>query len=93
MACGASLALAIAATATALAAPAPWHVWRSKLDGREICKQTSAGPGWEWSRGPFHDSRCRRPIDRTERRFNWQKSSIDPSQRALRLPGRKEAGE
>lgn len=46
--------------AVALAAPAPWYVWRSKLNGGEVCAQTSPGAGWERSRGPFRDARCTR---------------------------------
>lgn len=54
--------LALGCTASALAAPAPWFVWRSKLDGREHCAQTSPGQGWERVRGPYRDLRCSQPV-------------------------------
>lgn len=44
----------------ALAGPAPWYVWRSKLDGKELCAQASPGPGWVQQGGPFIDADCRR---------------------------------
>lgn len=28
------------------AAPAPWYYWRSQVDGRRMCAQTSPGTGW-----------------------------------------------
>jgi hypothetical protein len=43
------------------AAPAPWYKWRSKLDGREVCSQTSPGAGWEKMDAPYRDARCERP--------------------------------
>jgi len=54
-------ALAIASTLFAMAAfaaPAPWHKWRSKLDGKELCTQTYPGQGWEKVSGPYKDGRC-----------------------------------
>jgi hypothetical protein len=45
-------------TAAAVAAPAPWFQWRSKVDGKQFCAQTSLGHGWEKAAGPFKDSRC-----------------------------------
>ena len=42
----------------AAAAPAPWFQWRSKVDGKQFCAQTSLGPGWEKAGGPFKDSHC-----------------------------------
>ena len=41
-----------------IAGPAPWYTWRSKLDGKQVCAQTSLGQGWEKARGPFKDSHC-----------------------------------
>ncbi len=41
-----------------LAGPAPWYKWRSKVDGKQFCAQTSLGPGWEKASGPFKDSHC-----------------------------------
>jgi hypothetical protein len=52
------LALLFTVTSIALAGPAPWYLWRSKVDGRMVCAQTSLGPGWERALGPFSDSRC-----------------------------------
>lgn len=45
-------------TAVAGAQPAPWYQWKSKLDGKIICKQTTPGEGWEQVGGPFKDARC-----------------------------------
>ena len=44
------------------AAPAPWFKWRSKVDGKQFCAQTSLGPGWEKAAGPYKDSRCEKLI-------------------------------
>ncbi|RUP23789.1 MAG: hypothetical protein EKK45_28050 [Curvibacter sp.] len=44
----------------AQAGPAPWFVWRSKLDGKEVCAQTSPGSAWVQQGGPFLDSDCRK---------------------------------
>lgn len=46
-------------TIPGFAEPAPWYKWRSKLDGYEICSQTSPGPGWEQSAGPYRDAHCK----------------------------------
>ncbi|ANQ83970.1 hypothetical protein dqs_0902 [Azoarcus olearius] len=54
-------AVLLLAPAVALAAPAPWHLWRSTLDGRTHCAQASPGPGWTHERGPYLDLRCSRP--------------------------------
>lgn len=57
-----AIALAgVAFAASALAAPAPWYLWRSKLDGQWFCAQTRPGAGWDKSRGPFKDARCEKP--------------------------------
>lgn len=58
LACAAALCCAAVATA----APAPWFVWRSKLNGAEHCAQASPGPGWERVRGPYRDLRCSQPL-------------------------------
>jgi hypothetical protein len=50
--------LLAAACITVLAAPAPWHQWRSKVDGKQFCAQTSLGSGWEKVSGPYKDSHC-----------------------------------
>jgi hypothetical protein len=42
--------------------PAPWFEWRSKVDGKRVCAQTSLGPGWEKASGPFRDSHCGKSI-------------------------------
>lgn len=57
------LALFVAALAVSFAAsaqPAPWYKWRSKLNGKETCQQTSPGDGWERAGGPYK-SDCRTP--------------------------------
>jgi hypothetical protein len=46
------------------AEPAPYHLWRSKLDGKQVCSQTPLGSGWEKVAGPFRDSQCSRPLPR-----------------------------
>ena len=51
-------ALLACASAGLLAAPAPWFKWRSKIDGKQFCAQTSLGHGWEKASGPYRDSRC-----------------------------------
>lgn len=61
----AAAALALAGLlwcAAAGAAPAPWFSWRSKVDGKLVCAQTSLGPGWEKAAGPFKDSHCGKSI-------------------------------
>ena len=45
----------------ALAQPAPWYKWKSKLNGRITCAQTSPGEGWEKDSGPYKDARCEKP--------------------------------
>lgn len=58
-------ALLLCLTTPALAEPAPWFVWRSKLNGHEHCAQASPGPGWERVRGPYRDVRCSQPAAAT----------------------------
>ena len=54
--------LGVAALATsAVAQPAPWYKWRSKLNGKEFCLQTSPGDGWELASGPYKDGNCTKP--------------------------------
>jgi hypothetical protein len=55
--CGLIVLLACLSGA-ALAGPAPWFTWRSKVDGKQVCAQTSLGPGWEKAAGPYQDSHC-----------------------------------
>ncbi|MDQ2820226.1 MAG: hypothetical protein M3Y65_07515 [Pseudomonadota bacterium] len=58
-----SFLLAALLLSTQLAAePAPFYIWRSKVDGKSVCAQTGLGPGWERAAGPFHDSRCQKRI-------------------------------
>lgn len=54
---GAGVTLAVACGVLA-AAPAPWFKWRSKVDGKQFCAQTSLGHGWERAGGPYQDSHC-----------------------------------
>lgn len=49
-------------SASTFAAPAPWYKWRSKLDGKEVCAQTSPGKGWEKMDAPYRDARCEKPV-------------------------------
>lgn len=44
------------------AEPAPWYQWRSKLDGKQFCAQTSLGHGWEKASGPYADSQCKKLV-------------------------------
>mgnify|MGYP007112203151 CR=1 FL=1 len=46
-------------TGSVVAAPAPWYYWRSKLDGRRICAQTSPGQGWERDSEAYPKPQCR----------------------------------
>ena len=55
--------LGLVLTLSTQAAPAPWHVWRSLIDGREHCAQASPGPGWTYARGPYRDLRCSEPLE------------------------------
>lgn len=51
----AGLVLAVSVSAQ----PAPWYLWKSKLNGKTYCQQTSPGEGWERVGGPFKDSNCK----------------------------------
>ena len=51
-------ALLACVCAALVAAPAPWFKWRSKVDGKQFCSQTSLGHGWEKASGPYKDSHC-----------------------------------
>ena len=55
-------ALLAASCAALIAAPAPWFKWRSKIDGKQFCAQTSLGPGWDKASGPYKDSHCEKLI-------------------------------
>jgi hypothetical protein len=46
----------------ALADPAPWYQWRSKVDGKVFCAQTSPGEGWERLAQAYRDARCERVV-------------------------------
>lgn len=52
-----SLILAIFVS-NVFAQSAPWYKWRSTLNGKEFCAQTSPGEGWEKASGPYNDARC-----------------------------------
>ncbi len=80
-------------TAVALAAPAPWHVWRSRIDGVEHCAQTSPGPGWAHVRGPYRDLRCSVPVRRRGTEPASPRPSVDPDQRWLSSPGERRPGD
>lgn len=60
-ACALAVAIAFLCVA-ARAGPAPWYSWRSKVDGKLVCAQSSLGPGWEKAAGPFKDSHCGKSI-------------------------------
>lgn len=55
------LAVLLGLSLCAAAAPAPWYLWRSKVDGKAFCFQASPGEGWERVDGPFRDARCEKP--------------------------------
>ena len=55
------IGLLLALAGSAAAQPAPWYKWRSKLDGRETCRQVTPGEGWERVSGPYKDASCTRP--------------------------------
>lgn len=58
-----ALALTLLLGCSSLTAePAPWWKWRSKIDGKLFCAQTSLGPGWDRAYGPFRDGRCEKLI-------------------------------
>ncbi|RZI39966.1 hypothetical protein EGT07_26060 [Herbaspirillum sp. HC18] len=48
-------------TLDVLAGPAPWYLWKSKIDGNAVCAQTSPGDGWRKAAGPFKDAHCKTP--------------------------------
>jgi hypothetical protein len=48
----------LAGAQLAVAQPAPWYLWKSKLNGKTFCGQTSPGDGWEQAGGPFKKSNC-----------------------------------
>jgi hypothetical protein len=52
-------AAAAALALPAIGAPAPWYYWRSKLDGRRVCAQTSPGQGWELDSEAYSKPMCR----------------------------------
>ena len=56
------LFLAFAVTLPALARPAPWFKWRSKVDARIVCAQTSPGEGWIRIARPYREARCEKPL-------------------------------
>ena len=57
----AAMALLLCLATAADAAPAPWYLWRSKVDAKTFCFQASPGAGWERVDGPFKDARCEKP--------------------------------
>ena len=84
-------ALLLCLSAPASAAPAPWHLWRSKYDGKEVCTQASPGPGWEHSRGPFRDARCTRPMAGERSPRVSDPPLLDPGQASSRSTGKSPA--
>ncbi len=50
--------LAAVSIGAAHAEPAPWYYWKSKINGKLHCAQTSPGEGWEKDSGPYKDSKC-----------------------------------
>ncbi len=48
----------VAAAPGARSEPAPWHWWRSRIDGQRVCAQTSPGPGWQEDGGPYDGPGC-----------------------------------
>ncbi len=42
----------------ALAKPAPWFIWRSKVNGESYCAQISPGANWIKSTGPYKNPHC-----------------------------------
>jgi hypothetical protein len=55
------LGLVIVVGAELLAQGAPYYKWRSRINGREFCLQTSPGEGWDRVAGPYKDARCTTP--------------------------------
>jgi hypothetical protein len=51
-------AIALLLCNAVLAAPAPWYLWKSKVDGTTFCSQTSPGEAWVRFKGPFDNGRC-----------------------------------
>lgn len=49
---------ALLACGAAFAAPAPWYLWKSTVDSKTFCSQTSPGDGWVRLQGPFDNGRC-----------------------------------
>lgn len=43
------------------AAQAPWYWWQSTISGKQICRQTSPGEGWQQLAQPYLDARCQKP--------------------------------
>jgi len=41
------------------AAPAPWYLWKSKLNNNVWCTQTLPGEGWIKLDGPYKDAHCK----------------------------------
>jgi hypothetical protein len=60
-----TVALLCSVCLNAVAAPAPWYLWRSRLNGATFCHQTSPGEGWERIAGPFKNARCEKPASPT----------------------------
>lgn len=41
-----------------IASPAPWYLWKSKLNGELWCTQTPPSDGWLKIDGPYKDASC-----------------------------------
>ena len=52
------LVLALLAPLLVQAAPASWYYWRSLVDGKRVCAQTSPGPGWERDSAAYEGPGC-----------------------------------
>lgn len=54
--------LALSTATVSLAQPGGWfYLWKNTADGRTECSQTSLGPNWAKSAGPFEDADCKIP--------------------------------
>jgi hypothetical protein len=52
-----AIAMFFAFSTVATAAGAPWYWWKSKVDGKRYCLQTTPGEGWAQDGGPYKDSK------------------------------------
>lgn len=52
------VAIGLLISLTVIAAPAPWYLWKSKLNGELWCTQIPPGEGWLKLNGPYKDAHC-----------------------------------